>query len=85
MAPKRNSYTFRQKLDILRGMDSTSLSMNKYAASQGITSSMLRKWKKARPSIKEHCADPGSSVANIRRLSGAGAKTNAELDVCLFE
>ena len=81
MAPKRKSYTFRQKLDILRGMDSTSLSMNKYAVSQGITSSMLRKWKKTRPSLEEHCADPGSSGDNIRRLPGAGAKTNAKLDI----
>ena len=85
MASKRKSYTLRQNVDILRGMDSTSLSTNKYAASQGITSSILWKWKTARPSIQELCADPGSSVRNIRRLPDAGAKTNTELDIRLFE
>ena len=46
---------------------------------------MLRKWKKARPTIEQTAEDTSSSVLNIRRAPGAGSKPNLELENRLYD
>ena len=85
MAPVRKSFTLRRKLNIIRGADSTELSLNKYAQSKGITDSMLRKWRKNRTKFEEIAKDTSRSVANVRRLPGAGNKPHPLLEERLLQ